>query len=636
MRRSRPEKLLIVNHHEQNSLKTKMEEFDKEKERTLRKISSSQEILLDEIVTTEYFKDLWEFSKNQSLILPAKYRENTQNRSKLLDLRRSRVSQPDLRAPNNTLKKESYHDERRSPSKKYSLSRNAFRSVSQFEDFKVNRDSKPNFAIIENTSSLASSVSDLLAVGLAINGEELNEDLCEKEKLQTLKPCQEPGSSAKKYRTQSFHAGCTEPRMFKESFNPCSTTNTKRTSTNKQVDARLLLLRNHADEEPIDFIVSQENRGLEVERDDSEARSRVPENSRCKKQRRKFGVQHDFLELPNMYSKNIQNSTVCINAADYFDKAACKLSKKEQFSVTEQRTLSACRTQELKIQNKATNFDCGEKKEAERFKQQIEAGSCKLTKLDIEDVTTENRKLLRYHRDAWTGEDARQGLSGNKGMDADKVIRRTKSENNITKAESNLKPGLANLRRLTLKAMAINTFNNLNSKDGEETTVNCRPGSSRTKSELSTPDNEKSRIPKFRQLGIASVAANTLDKKISKPTPMRKISLDRLRDLQKPTQSSLRQSVGSFILPAKPTVPRKFTHSVSDPSPAECSSNHQALANFRKLSHADSVHTRISLACQRRGRARTMPMSGDGPGDCENKSIAETFEDLKKCRYLRN
>ena len=146
-------------------------------------------------------------------------------------------------------------------------------------------------------------------------------------------------------------------------------------------------------------------------------------------------------------------------------------------------------------------------------------------------------------------------------------------------------------------------------------------------------------IQNFRRLAFMTFATNSFQsgvqsKKNSAPAktqPERKLSKARLEELQKPTESYLRQLSSKrrsvSVTGAHPRLQEK--HSAPELSITTSS----GLQNFRKLSTA-VVATNALLERRRRSSSVNNP-TPTSPHVNEDKSLAEMMDELKSCRYLR-
>lgn len=146
----------------------------------------------------------------------------------------------------------------------------------------------------------------------------------------------------------------------------------------------------------------------------------------------------------------------------------------------------------------------------------------------------------------------------------------------------------------------------------------------------------------FRRLALVAVAAERFQTKTTKPNsenrqivlPEKKLlTKARLEELQRPTESYLRQIVADETS-SKSTSFKSRSKSVSGISSGKTSVS--GITNFRRVSQA-AMATRILMD------RRTRKVSGNRFSELESrkdknqgKTLAEMMDELKDCRYLRN
>ena len=146
----------------------------------------------------------------------------------------------------------------------------------------------------------------------------------------------------------------------------------------------------------------------------------------------------------------------------------------------------------------------------------------------------------------------------------------------------------------------------------------------------------------FRRLALAAVAAERFRAKASKPSsknhqivfPARKLSTkEKLEELQRPTESYLRHSVVEETVSKTPSLTAR-SKSLGGTTSGKTSAS--SVRNVRRVSQAATT-TRILIERKHR------KTSGSGFSGLESqrqasqvKSLAEMMNELKDCRYLRN
>ncbi|KAL9962460.1 hypothetical protein ACROYT_G031565, partial [Oculina patagonica] len=149
-------------------------------------------------------------------------------------------------------------------------------------------------------------------------------------------------------------------------------------------------------------------------------------------------------------------------------------------------------------------------------------------------------------------------------------------------------------------------------------------------------------LKSFRRLALVAVAAERFRAKAPEPIsenhkivfPERKLlTKARLEELQRPTESYLRQIVAKE---KPPKTPNLKTRSLSLSGSNSGKTSTSALTNFRRVSQA-AMATRILIDREHR------KVSGSGFSDFQSrketnqgKTLAEMMDELKNCRYLRN
>ena len=146
----------------------------------------------------------------------------------------------------------------------------------------------------------------------------------------------------------------------------------------------------------------------------------------------------------------------------------------------------------------------------------------------------------------------------------------------------------------------------------------------------------------FRRLALVAVTAERFRANASKPSsenhqiafPQRKLSIkDKLEELQRPTESYLRHYVVEETVSKTPSLSAR-SKSLSGINSGKTSAS--TVRNVRRVSQA-AIATRISIERKHR------KTSGSGFSGLESqrqanseKTLAEMMNELKNCRYLRN
>lgn len=156
---------------------------------------------------------------------------------------------------------------------------------------------------------------------------------------------------------------------------------------------------------------------------------------------------------------------------------------------------------------------------------------------------------------------------------------------------------------------------------------------------LSSPEQNSKALRKFRRLTFAAVAAERFNRKnFFNPSsenrgdivPKRKLFVKaRLEELQRPTESFLRQIVGEETA-TKPPVLKTRSKSVGGLTSTNGPSK------YRRASQA-AIATRILIDREsRKVVGGGFANFGSGKEANEGKTLAETLNELKDCRYLRS
>ena len=146
----------------------------------------------------------------------------------------------------------------------------------------------------------------------------------------------------------------------------------------------------------------------------------------------------------------------------------------------------------------------------------------------------------------------------------------------------------------------------------------------------------------FRRLALVAVAAEGFCAKAPKPTaenrqiafPERKLSAkDRLEELQKPTESFLRHYVAEEAVSKTPSL---ITRSKSLSGINSGKPSVSGVANIRRVSQA-AMATRILIDRKHKNTSGSgFPSLEPQRQTNQGKTLAEMMDELKDCRYLRN
>ena len=163
-------------------------------------------------------------------------------------------------------------------------------------------------------------------------------------------------------------------------------------------------------------------------------------------------------------------------------------------------------------------------------------------------------------------------------------------------------------------------------------------------SEESSPSSERRQnfeaLRNFRRLALAAVAAERFNSKnfnsssedregiVSK----RKFSKARLEELQRPTESYLRQIVAEQTT-SKTPAPKFRSKSANELTFGKSSA--RAVSKFRRLSHA-AMATRILIDRENRKLMGSGSSTESRQEANQGKTLAEMMDELKDCRYLRS
>lgn len=163
-------------------------------------------------------------------------------------------------------------------------------------------------------------------------------------------------------------------------------------------------------------------------------------------------------------------------------------------------------------------------------------------------------------------------------------------------------------------------------------------------SEESNPSSERGQnfeaLRNFRRLALVAVAAERFNSKnfnsssedregiVSK----RKFSKARLEELQRPTESYLRQIVAEQTTPKTP-APKFRSKSANELTSGKSSA--RAVSKFRRLSHA-AMATRILIDRENRKLMGSGSSTESRQEANQGKTLAEMMDELKDCRYLRS
>ena len=163
-------------------------------------------------------------------------------------------------------------------------------------------------------------------------------------------------------------------------------------------------------------------------------------------------------------------------------------------------------------------------------------------------------------------------------------------------------------------------------------------------SEESSPSSERRQnfeaLRNFRRLALVAVAAEKLNSKnfnsssedregiVSK----RKLSKVRLEELQRPTESYLRQIVAeqSTSKTPAPKFRSKSADALTSGKPSA-----RGVSKFRRLSHA-AMATRILIDRKNRKLVGSGSSTESRQEANQGKTLAEMMDELKDCRYLRS
>ena len=169
------------------------------------------------------------------------------------------------------------------------------------------------------------------------------------------------------------------------------------------------------------------------------------------------------------------------------------------------------------------------------------------------------------------------------------------------------------------------------------------PSLNKQNGQESSPSSESGQnfqaLRNFRRLALVAVAAERFNSKSFKSSsddlegsvPKRKSSKARLEELQRPTESYLRQIVAEETTSKTPA--EKF-RSKSENALNSGKSSASDVSKFRRLSHA-AMETRILIDRENRKSVGSGSWTGSRQEANQGKTLAEMMDELKDCRYLR-